>query len=111
MRDVALLKTGRHFRIGQSKIVIGRNARENAILRTYRLDGYAVLEPVLVPGPVGLVEGDDPASIEMAASIVARYADSNGSETQIRLMRERESLMVATAVSPEQIEQFRIRVR
>ena len=108
MRDVTFLKVGRHFRIGHYKVIIGRNRMENATLRAFDVDGYSMLEPVLVPGPVGLVEGDDLACIEMAASIVARYADNNGSEIRIKLKREGENLLVAKPASPERIEQFRI---
>ncbi len=57
MEDVALLKVGRHFRVHGHKVIIGRNERENLLLKALANEEMDVLEPVDIQGPVCLVEG------------------------------------------------------
>ncbi len=108
MRAVQLLKIGRHLRLGQStKLIVGRNERDNM-----ELEGGAelydlLLKPEGVPGPTGLV----PITIrdhelQMAASICARYSDAPPDRTvRIRVRSTQGVRFVETvAADPESIK-------
>lgn len=78
VRDVTLLRSGRHFRLSpRLKAIIGRHADDNRILEQSFRSGDTLLNMApLVPGPTGLVTG--PANKEevlMAARLCARYSD------------------------------------
>ncbi|HDL85169.1 MAG TPA: hypothetical protein ENH11_02375 [Candidatus Acetothermia bacterium] len=74
--EFLILRYGRQFRISERvKVFVGRNARENETLAKFARERYAI-EPLSVPGPLTLVEGD-PSEEELflAARIAARYCD------------------------------------
>ncbi len=77
-RDIELLKAGRHLRINERiKIIVGKNERDNALIRDLFLEGDAVLDAQDYPGPVVLVPGGGPqAELETAAAVCARYSDA-----------------------------------
>ncbi|WP_019178674.1 hypothetical protein [Methanomassiliicoccus luminyensis] len=108
-RDVAILKVGRHFRVDGHKVVIGRDEKENARLRTLAGDGFIVLEPVSVPGPVCLCEGDDAELLSRASGMVARYSDHEGRAVAIRIgSAHGESVIEALPSGHDIIDSFRI---
>jgi len=74
--DVALLRLGRHVRIHDAlKIVLGRDASENAALRNFENPVRRIVEPASFSGPSALVCGafSEPALAETARLIV-RYS-------------------------------------
>jgi tRNA U34 2-thiouridine synthase MnmA/TrmU len=109
MKDVALLKIGRHFRLNEdTKLVLGRNENENKRLEAANSDGCALLTPIGFKGPQGLLFGvlnEDilriagnlmayygkmdsfPVSIESNNGVVARH-------TINRTLIEKETLMI-----------------
>ncbi len=78
--DVALLRLGRHFRVGpDTKIVLGRNAEENDRLKQFESRERRLLEPDSFQGPSALVCGGDGArAMPQAARLVVRYARVRG---------------------------------
>lgn len=70
IKDCELLKLGRHFRYKDSKIVVGRNEKENKLISKFK---GIKLEPVGIPGPTTLLQGKN---IKIAAQLTARYSDS-----------------------------------
>jgi hypothetical protein len=84
--DVELLRVGRHVRIGERlKIVLGRNAGENAALAGFADGRRWVLEPDDFSGPTALVCGPrDDDSVAHAARLVARYARDPGAGRHVR---------------------------
>jgi len=78
-RYVEMLKTGRHFRIGDGvKAVVGRNHGENQRLLELKGPGDPVLEAADIPGPVVLLIGDATGyDLEVAAGLCARYSDAD----------------------------------
>jgi len=79
-RNVKLLNIGRHFRIGKSKIIVGRNHEENKVLE--KLKGRNVLlEPISIPGPSVLVIGKD---YETAAKILVYYTKKKTATVKIK---------------------------
>ncbi|MBS7633793.1 hypothetical protein KEJ15_09335 [Candidatus Bathyarchaeota archaeon] len=77
LRDVELLKVGRHFRFGKSKIIVGRNKAENEALLHLRMGEDYVFEAQGCGSPITLLQGrKTKAAIEKAAELTARYCDN-----------------------------------
>lgn len=85
MRDIRLLKIGRHFRSGGGKIVCGRDEAENESLRQLRGDSDYLLEPTDVAGPTVLLQGShDDLALDVAASVAAAYSDGSEGSVNVR---------------------------
>jgi tRNA U34 2-thiouridine synthase MnmA/TrmU len=69
LKDVELLKIGRHFRINNSKLILGRNEEENKKLEKYK--DYILLKPKS-KGPVGIFIGEE-KDLKIAIEILASY--------------------------------------
>jgi len=73
---IRLLRAGRHFRLGKTKLIVGRNKADNEILERTADNGTILLKVTSVPGPVAIISR--PASeteLQLAAAICARYSD------------------------------------
>jgi tRNA U34 2-thiouridine synthase MnmA/TrmU len=89
LREIELLKLGRHFRIGpHTKLVVGRNEKENHTIHSLSKETDLMLRTVSVPGPTVLVLGDlTPEMEDLAASITVSYSDAGNDElTEVSLM-------------------------
>ena len=78
VRAVDLLRVGRHFRLNaRMKLIVGRDADDNAAIAGRADPGDLVLSTEPMPGPTCLLPaaagGDD---IRLAAAICARYSDA-----------------------------------
>jgi hypothetical protein len=75
MKDVALLRIGRHFRINEMKLVLGRNKEENEWLASFWSPPYTLVYPVLFKGPTGVFKGPiNGATMKTIMTIVASYS-------------------------------------
>jgi tRNA-specific 2-thiouridylase len=80
-RDIALLKMGRHFRLGSSKIIVGRNEAENQLLLDRKNPDDYVFEVPDYGSPITILEGSTSKEvIELAAKLTARYSDASDEE-------------------------------
>jgi tRNA-specific 2-thiouridylase len=87
--DVALLRFGRHFRLGKSKIIVGRNHEENNFLAANRARSDYCFELPDIVGPITLLQGPKTkASIEAAAKLTAFYSDAKTIEAKVKFGRE-----------------------
>jgi tRNA-uridine 2-sulfurtransferase len=86
MRDIAILKVGRHFRVNGHKVIIGRNERENKLLEGFVNEEMDLLEPLEVKGPSCLVEGHDPETMKEAAMMLARYSDGGSAPIRVQIV-------------------------
>lgn len=69
--DMALLKTGRHFRMPDgSKVVVARDAFEGEKLQTYAKENQRLFTPLNFSGPVVLLDGEN---ISGALEALCRY--------------------------------------
>ena len=87
-RDIDRLKVGRHFRIGRkTKVIVGRNKRENQAIQALAAGTDTLLQTVNVPGPTALLCGEaQEKHADTAATIVAAYSDARaGNPAEIRL--------------------------
>jgi tRNA U34 2-thiouridine synthase MnmA/TrmU len=86
MKDIPLLKVGRHFRLPSgSKVVVGRNEAENKRILSLSYDTDLIFEMIDIPGPVTIMKGDDSEQDRMVcASLTVRYGDSkNGGPARV----------------------------
>lgn len=78
IRDIELLKVGRHFRLNETtKAVVGRNAADNDIIEHVGTTGDTLLRIADFPGPTVLIPGGGDARTRLlAARICVRYSDA-----------------------------------
>ncbi len=78
VRDIELLKVGRHLRLSPSmKVVVGRNARDNEQIAQLLLPGDDMLKVEEHPSPLCLVPYGAPMDdIIKTAAICIRYSDA-----------------------------------
>ncbi len=78
MKDIELLKIGRHFRLSPScKIVAGRDKRENELIQSLASGNDCLLKVEGCGSPITLITGGiTDERIRIAASICARYSDA-----------------------------------
>lgn len=74
--DVIRLRIGRHFRLGNARLIVGRDEGENTRLAAMARPSEFFLRARDCPGPSGLLAAPaTPADIRRAAEICARYSD------------------------------------
>jgi len=78
IRDIELLKVGRHFRIADGlKVIVGRNRAENEVIQRLSEKDDTSIHMADFPGPVTLVPyGCHSANLSKAASLCALYSDA-----------------------------------
>ena len=106
--EFELLKIGRHFYADGCWFIIGRNERENLILKNSRIWRY-IFFTIDYPGPTGIiVEGD---SLEIAIRVLARYSDApKDKNIRVRVLECSGECYVleTTALDDEEIEKIRV---
>lgn len=108
---VELLKLGRHFRITpESKIIVGRNKRENDMILELSGNNESVLHTKNTPGPVVAIAGKKTRAVEMlAASMTASYSDAKDEEIDIVLAEKgKEKIIRAQGESKNNFRKFMI---
>jgi tRNA-uridine 2-sulfurtransferase len=81
-RDIALLKTGRHFRFSPDcKIIIGRDKDENMEIESLSAESDFLLKVEGHGSPLTLVNGQvSDEALNVAASLCARYSDGKNAD-------------------------------
>jgi tRNA-specific 2-thiouridylase len=108
LRDVELLKHGRHLRLPHgSRLVVGRIHADNVKLKELARSDDIVLKVNEVPGPTALLPKNAAAAdVELAAVVVAAYSDAvPGTEAIVSLSSGQNGWSVTVAVRPK--EEFR----
>ena len=80
--ELEMLKLGRHFRLSpDSRLVVGRNKRENDALASLASFEDRVLAAAGIPGPLAVLSGTpDQGEMETALAITLAYSDSQDIE-------------------------------
>ncbi|MGD0277920.1 MAG: tRNA 4-thiouridine(8) synthase ThiI [Smithella sp.] len=79
IRDIELLKYGRHFRIADNcKIIVGRNNADNEAIMKLSASDDLILNMAGFPGPIVLVPYGNADDQQIAASLCVRYSDAPG---------------------------------
>ncbi len=95
--DIATLKYGRQFRLPDgAKLIIGRNADENELIRNIENPKYTHITIEII-GPHSMISSDaSDSDVELASKIVLAYAKSGFSGEQKLLFGEREVFATST---------------
>jgi len=77
LKDLSLLRVGRHFRINDKvKMIIGRNEAENDKIESYKKDDDCLFEVKSAGSPITIIKGElNDELIEFACKATARYSD------------------------------------
>jgi tRNA-specific 2-thiouridylase len=83
LRDIDLLRIGRHFRYSSlCKIIVGRDRSENDIIESLVTDKDTLLKVNGYGSPLTLVSGEiTQDALKVAASLCARYSDARNNFT------------------------------
>ena len=109
IRDIELLKYGRHFRINDNyKIIVGRNNADNEELQRLSMDADLTLLMADFPGPLVLVPYGDKVALQAAASLCVRYSDApNDLEANVVCLYRNSSIFIRSlAASKEDCERW-----
>jgi tRNA U34 2-thiouridine synthase MnmA/TrmU len=98
--DVELLKIGRQFRIGRSKLILGRDESESKLLESMKK--YLVLKPKS-KGPSGIFIGEE-SDLMLACEILASYCKDE--KVVIELLKNGEKIK-EVEVQRKNREEFR----
>lgn len=113
IRDIELLKTGRHLRLSDDKkVVVGRNSSENDLIESLAGHEDALLRVDGFPGPTVLVPyGGDEEILALACRICLRYSDAprNQETSVICIEKGNSSPFTSIALTPEAAESMIIR--
>lgn len=87
MKDIELLTLGRHFRLYHgTKLVIGRNQKENETLETLWAAPYVFLSPADFKGPKGIIKGHaNQEALTIAASILGFYGKHEAQQIALEI--------------------------
>ena len=89
MKDVQMLKVGRHFRSGKNKIVVGRNEGENKILARMRAKNDYCFEVQGCGSPITILQGPKTGrAVEKAAGLTAFYSDQKVGKVNVAFGKE-----------------------
>jgi tRNA U34 2-thiouridine synthase MnmA/TrmU len=106
--ELGLLKLGRHFYVNNSWIIIGRNERENNIIKDISLWSFKLF-PIDYPGPTGIIVRGD--SLDMAGRILVRYSDApKGIKARVMVFEDtgKSYILEVEGIPDEEIEKIRI---
>jgi tRNA U34 2-thiouridine synthase MnmA/TrmU len=108
IRDLKLLRIGRHFRLESGKkVVVGRNEHENKIINNLATSADIILQPVENAGPtVLLLKSGSEQDLLTAARLCARYSDAKNLP-QVKIGCRMRTLTVAP-LEEETIRRYRI---
>ncbi len=110
VRDVQLLKVGRHFRSGKNKIVVGRNEVENKLLVRMKTKSDFFFEAQDCGSPVTLLQGPKTeAAVRKTAGLTAYYCDRKDGVVPVRFGRkEFDRIMEITRPSDKDVQRLRL---
>ena len=108
--DVALLRLGRHFRLDENKIIVGRNEAENKALITGKARNDLFFEVPEIAGPITVLQGRKTRkAIEIAAALTAFYSDAKTDVVTVHFGKEELDKSVTVHVpSRAEVESIRI---
>ena len=109
--DMAFLRIGRHFRVGEARVVVGRNEGENGRLQSLAEGrGMPRMSVMGHMGPVTVLLGRlDEEVIGKGAAITARYSDApRDVPVDVEYRDGAVNVLKAVAVSDEELEDMRI---
>jgi predicted subunit of tRNA(5-methylaminomethyl-2-thiouridylate) methyltransferase len=111
LRDIDLLRIGRHFRYSPlCKIIIGRDRPENETIESLATDEDVLLKVNGYGSPLTLVSGEiNQEALKVAASLCARYSDArNNFGVDVTDVNDPGFMLRVSAAGDELIDALRI---
>ena len=110
LRDVRLLRTGRHFRLHPGlKVLVGRNQEENEVLRQAANDGTTLFRGNGFNGPTALTrELPTPDDEIVIARLLLRYANVAAGGVAISSAAGSRTIEVSSPLAEQELERLRI---
>jgi predicted ribosome quality control (RQC) complex YloA/Tae2 family protein len=111
LKDVKMLKIGRHYRFGKNKIIVGRNETENKTLKQMKMPSDYWFEAQNCGSPITLLQGPKTKqAIEKAALLTAYHCDQKTGNVPIKYGKENTNKSLVTPYPFEnEIERLRIK--
>jgi hypothetical protein len=106
IRDIDLLRIGRHFRYSpRCKIIVGRDKAENAIVESMAADSGYLLRVEGYGSPMTLLTGEiTDESLRLAAALCARYSDvKNVREVAVKLFQSGKTSILSVSPAGDEI--------
>ena len=110
IKDIKLLKIGRHFRFKKNKIIVGRDEEENKKLLNMKEKNDFYFEVPGLGSPITILQGPKTKeAIEKAAKLTDHYSDAKGKKILVKYGIEKlnKSLSVVS-ISNKEIKKLRI---
>jgi tRNA U34 2-thiouridine synthase MnmA/TrmU len=110
LKDVRLLKVGRHFRFGKNKIIVGRNEAENGLLLQMKMTNDYCFEAQDTGSPITLLQGPKTRiAVKRAAELTVYYSDRKQSVVLVKFGKgELDKSLGTPILSREKVEELRI---
>jgi tRNA U34 2-thiouridine synthase MnmA/TrmU len=110
LKDVRLLKVGRHFRFGKNKIIVGRNEAENRLLLQMKMTNDYCFEAQDTGSPITLLQGPKTRiAVKRAAELTVYYSDRKQSVVLVKFGKgELDKSLRTSILSREKVEELRI---
>jgi tRNA-specific 2-thiouridylase len=110
VRDVDLLRVGRHFRFGENKIIVGRNQQENEALLKTKRKTEVYFEVPNCGSPDTLLQGPQTKeAIRKAAELTAFHSDKKTGQVQVSFGKEALNRKITITV-PQRAEVDKLRI-
>lgn len=109
--NILRLRMGRHFRVGATRAIVGRNQAENQQLEKERQSSEYLLRTKDIPGPSALLPaGVTDEELRQAAEICARYSDAAADQSVTIEIQAPKGAYVLNVfpTTPEKAESLRI---
>jgi tRNA U34 2-thiouridine synthase MnmA/TrmU len=108
--DAELLRFGRHFRLGENKIIVGRNQAENKFLTSRKSKGEFYFELPDIVGPVTILQGaKTKKAIKTAAQLTAFYSDAKLDKVKVNYGKDALDKSIVVEI-PERAEVDKLRI-
>lgn len=111
LKDISLLKVGRHFRLGENRIIVGRSEVENKQLMMMKDESDYCFEVPNCGSPITLLQGPKRRiAIQKAAALTLRYSDRKDDIAEVLYNGEKmkHSISVPILTSTE-VDELRIK--
>jgi len=111
LNDVAMLKLGRHFRLGKNKIIVGRNKAENKNLLQMKQENDYYFEVPDCGSPITLLQGPKTRkAIKTAAALTAYYSDKKEEKVNVKFGKKSLDNSI-TVLVPREKEVIGLRIK
>ena len=110
VKEVNLLKVGRHFRFGENKIIVGRNEVENKVLLQTKLSGDYYFEVPNCGSPTTILHGPKTSkAIRTAAGLTAFHSDEKSEKIEVNFGRNSlDKKIIISVLSLSEVDKLRI---